>query len=491
MRVECTPRFLDQLSRYNGIDGLVYKRIAELKRKFDSDPNKWHFELEKLKDKSLEPLNVAKIALTQGDRLVFTIESAGITLVDIGKHEVMQEYANIPRSKRLLDYEARARTPKWFENGVDKAFKIKESPRQIRQTIESNFVDLLSENIDSGERWLFEEELSEQWITFLDNEQFKTATEIYEDINKNQSNFQVHLIIGGPGTGKTIILLNIYNQLIKKALPVTFEVSKAVKSYLESAGTAIKYANRGLSAGIYALIDDPVSPRELASTIRKAKSAKVKGIVVALDPLQWHERNLQSKYEDLVNDFEIKTHSVWTCYRQSMYVGKKASELTELAFTKSSGYLNVEKQELERDGLAPFLDLTLNMQFVDEAGRFKIYEHDVWQNYEIEIERFKNRYDIWRHTSPVLFVFEENVSIKLIQNVREISVGINRKDLTFSRYRDIRGIEFQELFIFVSKDYWDGLQIGRKGLGQEEWEKLTCLHTLLSRPKDSAVLFVV
>ena len=49
MQIECTPRFLNSLSRYNGIDEIVFRKIAELIRKYESDPQKWHFEMEKLK----------------------------------------------------------------------------------------------------------------------------------------------------------------------------------------------------------------------------------------------------------------------------------------------------------------------------------------------------------------------------------------------------------------------------------------------------------
>ncbi len=113
MQIECTPRFLNSLSRYNGIDEIVFRKIAELIRKYESDPQKWHFEMEKLKDKSLEPLNVAKFAITHGDRLIFAIEKNGFVLTDIGKHEVMQEYANLPRTKRMSDYEYRGQLPEW------------------------------------------------------------------------------------------------------------------------------------------------------------------------------------------------------------------------------------------------------------------------------------------------------------------------------------------------------------------------------------------
>jgi ABC-type branched-subunit amino acid transport system permease subunit len=45
-------------------------------------------------------------------------------------------------------------------------------------------------------------------------------------------------------------------------------------------------------------------------------------------------------------------------------------------------------------------------------------------------------------------------------------------------------------FLFVSKNYWDSVTSGKKGLGSAEWERITCLHTILSRPKYGLCIFV-
>ena len=74
--------------------------------------------------------------------------------------------------------------------------------------------------------------------------------------------------------------------------------------------------------------------------------------------------------------------------------------------------------------------------------------------------------------------------------IKKNAIGLNRIEVPLSKYRDIRGVEFQELFLFISSDFWHHLNKGKLGVGSEEWEKLACLHTILSRPKDSLVIFV-
>ena len=44
--------------------------------------------------------------------------------------------------------------------------------------------------------------------------------------------------------------------------------------------------------------------------------------------------------------------------------------------------------------------------------------------------------------------------------------------------------------MFLTADFWTRLTQGQKGLNSTNWEKLTSLHTIFSRAKDSLVIFV-
>ena len=94
-------------------------------------------------------------------------------------------------------------------------------------------------------------------------------------------------------------------------------------------------------------------------------------------------------------------------------------------------------------------------------------------------------------TSPIAFVYDDSIGTNSRSDVKELAEGINRIDLKISEYRRIRGVEFQELFMFLSKDYWDKLSGGAAGLNSADWERLTCLYTIASRPKDGLVIFLI
>ena len=107
-----------------------------------------------------------------------------------------------------------------------------------------------------------------------------------------------------------------------------------------------------------------------------------------------------------------------------------------------------------------------------------------------ESERLKARIDLWSHSPAACFIYEDTLAEKWRTNVKNEFFGINKKDLLLSKYSSIRGVEFQEVFVFLTADFWTRLTQGQKGLNSTNWEKLTSLHTIFSRAKDSLVIFV-
>ena len=103
LQIKWTPRFKQRLDRYNGVSDYVVAKTAGLVRKYNADPVSWSYSLEKLKDKSFKSSQVYRLPITSGDRLVFVIDHSSLILTDIGNHDVMDDYARMPRSSRDLD----------------------------------------------------------------------------------------------------------------------------------------------------------------------------------------------------------------------------------------------------------------------------------------------------------------------------------------------------------------------------------------------------
>jgi hypothetical protein len=468
----------------------VIKKTAELVKKAASDPEKWHYELEKLKDDSFAGVSAFRFKVTSGDRLILVVDGNTLILADVGDHDVMDEYSMMPRLTRDEDLKKATVIGGTFKKLLTLALSSKSNDTGSPAPLDIS--NVLAGDVEGDDsRWLYEAELSDEWIHFLDDEQEKISETLFQKLVVPSDEMSVEFVMGGPGTGKTVVLLNLATNLDQAGRAVSFEASPNVIKYLSSGGRNVPGANKGFGPGVVALIDDPASSKVLADSLRKAKSAGCRAIVIGFDPLQWHERKMEANFRKIFESVKYEFYPLWTCYRQTSGVGKKTLELTEKIYHASSRYLDTLKQKAERAELQPYIDLSLGMSFVDDSGRYVLYDNNIEANYKIEVTRFRARIDRWAHTSPIAFVYDDELPKEFIKSLRSEASGLNRTEIPLSKYREIRGVEFQELFLFVTTDFWNDLNSGKMGVGSEEWEKLACLHTILSRPKDSLVLYVI
>jgi hypothetical protein len=402
----------------------------------------------------------------------------------------MDEYSKMPRLARDEDLRRATSIDGTFKKLLNLA--LSKNSKDMDSPAPLDIANILIGDVDGDDsRWLYEAELSDEWVHFLDNEQAKISETLFQKLVIPNDEMSVEFVMGGPGTGKTVVLLNLATNLDQAGRAVSFEASPNVIKYLSSGGLNVPGANKGFGPGVVALIDDPASSKVLADSLRKAKSAGCRAIVIGFDPLQWHERKMEANFRKIFENVKYEFYPLWTCYRQTSGVGKKTLELTEKIYQASSRYLDTLKQQAERAELQPYIDLSLGMSFVDDSGRYVLYDNNIEANYKIEVARFRARIDRWTHTSPIAFVYDDDLPKEFIKSLRSEASGLNRTEIPLSKYREIRGVEFQELFLFVTSDFWNDLNAGKMGVGSEEWEKLACLHTILSRPKDSLALFVV
>jgi len=161
MEICWTPRFKQKFDRYVGLQDFAVKRLGSLVNRHRQNPEHWSFDLERLKDDSLKPWAVFKIALTSGDRLVFVLHSNKLILVDIGDHDVMQDYAHLGSHVRNSDLERTLPIPNNLLLEINEAAKnssIQARPRNI--PIEG--INISEQSIEGDSRWLYEEELDER-----------------------------------------------------------------------------------------------------------------------------------------------------------------------------------------------------------------------------------------------------------------------------------------------------------------------------------------
>lgn len=476
-----TPRFANKYSKYAGIGNIIERKTAEILKVILANLLDWHREFERLKDDSFKGQKVVKVAVTHGDRMVFKIEENRLVFLDLGNHDVMQDYANLSSAAKESNLLNALPAPNGFMKKVAVLLNESKSRSTNQLTEISSLFDLT--NFESDIRWRFEEELDEKWINFLDETQLKIKDEIINAL-RHRSDFSVHYLLGGPGTGKTIILLNLANQLANEGSAVSFESSINVKKYLESNGNLVPGFSCGPGPGVVLLIDDPGNNQELAMKIRHARTAGSKGVVVAIDPLQWTSNGEIQNFDSQFQKNNSKVYTLWVCYRQSRNIATKALTFVEKASKKALESYSKSIDLQMKETIEKYLNLSLGMEFVDYSGFFKIFETE-WQERLIEqSNRIRERIDLWKHSPSLCIIYSPDILTNVKNFTKEVLKGINRKDVSFERVSEIRGLEFQEVIFITSKEFWDGLLNTVIKNNRHNWENAVNLHLAFSRAKD-------
>jgi hypothetical protein len=483
-----TPRFKQKFDRYVGLQDFAAKRLGSLVNRYRQNPDHWSFDLERLKDDSLKPWAVFKIALTSGDRLIFVLHSTKLILVDIGDHDVMQNYAHLSSHIRNSDIERMLPIPNnlLFEiNEIAQSSSKKTKPKDRPL----GGINISEQSTEGDSRWLYEEELDERWVTFLDDEQFHISEELTGFLSNQDLDFQVFLLMGGPGTGKTMILQNIAEKLHRKGRAVTLQMSDPVRKYLESGGAKLPGLNLEVTEGTILLIDDPETSRHLISDLRRGKSRGVRAVVIATDPLQWMEKQSLEDFEKIQESYKTSIFTLWTCYRQSLNVGKAAIDFTQEIINLQLAQQSTNLDKVDKD-LEKYLDLSGGMEYVDNGGSFEIIRNVQEKHIEEILSNFRSRYDRWKHFSPICIVYDDQIPRQIRNQVKQFSDGLNRSEVTLNQVSRIRGQEFQEMIVFLNESTWNLMHSSGQGRNNGTLEIALQLHIALSRPKDRLYIII-
>ncbi len=474
-KIEWTSRFQRNYERYNGQRARVRSRILELQKKMEENPTSWLRTMERLQD----PVsNIYRFKITDGDRLIFSAKD-GLLLIDVGPHTVIEEYQALDNQIKHEILNAKSEVPSYLLSGPSNLG----SSTLIKKAVDSH------NTFDNSEmRWLYEEELSEAWLQFLDTRQLLVKESILNKV-KVPGSFEFHLILGGAGTGKTVVLLNLALSLSAAGRNVICQFSDQVTKYLNSGKQRVPGAGLSMQPGTVVLLDDPLDFDTLKKKLVEARKSETRALVVALDPFQWVERRVYEKFHDLMDLVGPTQHNLDVCYRQSKNVGEQAIAYTKSILDKTSPFIIDSKIAEHKKQFDPLKKICIDdITFVDEGGRYKVYQENLDENFELEFERFLARDDKWKHWHPVLLIYDPIVSVPIAWDKKIKGNNVLLKSM--DQVNKIRGPEFQEVFLLLSGKTWKKLQEGVPGAGVVDWEKLLAFHTILTRSKDSTIIFV-
>ena len=376
------------------------------------------------------------------------------------------------------------------------------------------------------QRW--EPELApENWMYFLDEQQRKALREIEVDLLRlclgEGWKGALHVLIGGPGTGKTSILLEAMRtaedfERQGHRLNVRLEISSALREQVESATgmdlwrfceTPDWESERDSSV---VLIDDPWSlyAIEEAAELSRRKNSDGKRplVVIAVDPLQMAEWN-RSNPDDGVTDESFfraldveggvaaSQHHLSACYRQKEKLGEIAYKAARTITERSSAYAASEKITAYTKAREELRSLCNQASFPNPSGWADLHERatfEHWAKY-IAFVREQLRRDRQMGGSvpdPALLVVASRRSGGAPKGWLEQASAIPLRLVEGSYEDEIKGLEFNHVALLLGPDEIEALTKGLTKTGRLTFDMaVRPLRIALSRARDSMCVFGV
>lgn len=260
------------LSAYHDSASLGLKDKAEgvihdFVRRYYSDPRKILHSYGKLAGRRE---TVIELKPTGGHRLLVDFSHNCLTLLHFGGHEIVSLYTTQMRTK---DMQSASKAPSQFwpgQRGFFRRLADEEHP-----TIHYN------------------EEQSKEWLYFLEAQQQKVDTKIRNhlfkliDQGKQSHSF---FIIGGPGTGKTCILLNLlhfFGDIANTGIIISDELTEYIERSTNADISQYRVNSYFTDDEIDILfLDDPSSREEVEHSLDLKHRGIIRAVVIAFDPLQ-------------------------------------------------------------------------------------------------------------------------------------------------------------------------------------------------------------
>jgi hypothetical protein len=466
VQIFASERFLKNYHRASvPLQGLAEGAIHDFVARQCSEPKIFLQKYDRLAHLSVP---VLEVDLSGGPRLLAYYNDDTLTLLDMGGHEVVGQYD----SNKL----------------VHDIVNSQPIPDQFWPHNPSKF---FSPNPDDVPYRKYPDEVSSDWLYFLEDEQYKVYEDIATAILNNDP--RPHFIVGGPGTGKTCIILNLLKLFVEGGYNAGIIISSYLKDYIKSAGLDITpffksyYSYEDSSPAELLFIDDPENIRDMfnSGAVQKAKM-----VVAAFDPLQLPYDFTDRKLDLVSNDFAVCRHELTICYRQKETVGQTTKNIVE-TIEASTPFLKQEKIDKFRKSREHLFRLSNNLKFVNPHGYTQAYSNFTIHELRTEVNRIlKNQWLLWTHW-PGLLILTDGYSLSAEDN--QALQPLLHKDyivsLPFERIEEIKGLEFQYVFIFMDSELYDELQNGFRGSGQKEYRRRQMYRIPFSRAKDGLIIF--
>ena len=322
-----------------------------------------------------------EIEIGPANRLIARVDGADVTFVGIGDHEITE------RIKRRLTGRERA-------DALEPPAALIEGPAGL-------FLPWDDSATERGGIITYNPASHPSWAYYLSEQQEIIRDRIWLDVERLVSRDHwergTHLVMGGPGTGKTSILLSLLRFMDVPSMHddddcrIGLRVSPQMRAFIERhTGWSLERVCDAIETPReldIILVDDPATVADVEKWVNfgntKNSSRRRPLVVVGFDPLQ-----LGGEFPDVMLDAfaerpGVSLHWVTACYRQKEVPGRLA-----LGFARQAGEANPYGQRTKKathsKRFREVCEMVHCLSFENPSGWSKAYPkatEDDWEEY--------------------------------------------------------------------------------------------------------------
>lgn len=426
---------------------------------------------------------VLELKVGGGPRVLAHVGRGVVTLLAMGDHEITTRYvrdgnvkADVGGSEPLPSAFVAGRRSSFFPHVSDDA------PKALA---------------------LWGPERTRDWLYFLDDEQATVCQGLVdwaEDVLAEDNSHTLQLVVGGPGTGKTSILLQLLKRLSdqvaanRESWRVGLAVSDRVAQYVTaSTGWNLDVSRRlalDLDEADVLLVDDPSSAEEIARVGRAAQGpGRPTAVIVAFDPLQLRDSLSDVDYRRIVGEQNAGVWRLRNSYRQKEVVGRYALAVAATV-AASSPFRDETKQRQYAKERRKLTNRANFLVFPNPSGHSATHLQATLAHWRRHVRWIRVQSPLWTHWKPLLVIVDDNTTLPTdwLRELDNLSVGYELLEL--SQLELIKGLEYQHVLLVLSAARHEALERGFTGSGRPLYNDYRLLRIPFTRAKDSIAVFV-
>lgn len=333
--------------------------------------------------------------------------------------------------------------------------------------------------------------LDSRWLYSLSTQQSEAVEVLYQRVTSGSRGKTQFMVSGGPGTGKTVILIQVAELFDWDPSRVVFDVSDEVATYLAAGlGDRIRRCRAKAwerTEAQVVLVDDPTDWIDIELAFDEEPASCGRLVVVATDLAQVKDVVEDKQVRAFMKERNVGHINLTECYRQTEKVGRQSLAFLRNISERFTKHIHQDKVSEFARRHRMSIESANSMDFVSPGGYATVVEKAGNEDVLDHLRRISAQ-PLWRQWHPLCLVLDDDLSLNA--NIRARVKDLNGKVVRFSDVEALRGVEYQHVFLVLGRIRLLEVMVkGKSGLSTDDYLTARSMRIPFSRATDSMVVF--